>query len=169
MSGEGRVRGATPVYDRVPDEWHAECAACEWVAQPWRSLAMAREDAEAHSCQVSTKGTQGAAVSAAGRAPSREVMCSHPSERHGFHHPEGLCPHVVRGQGGRLTAWPCPARPGAERARVVVLLIPDEDYAWEVFDAASDQPGVRALMVNADHQGSVASLVAEPAPAREQS
>lgn len=47
-------------------------------------------------------------------------------------------------------------------ARVVVLLISDEDFAWEVFETASEQEGVdRALMVNPDHPQSVASLVAE--------
>lgn len=46
-------------------------------------------------------------------------------------------------------------------ARVVILLISDEDYAWEVFNSSSDNPKVdRALMVNPDHPQSVATLLA---------
>ena len=38
--------------------------------------------------------------------------------------------------------------------RVVLLLIPDDSFAWGVLQAASNQDEVtRAIMVNADHPG----------------
>jgi hypothetical protein len=38
--------------------------------------------------------------------------------------------------------------------RVVLLHIPDEDFAWTILDVASEQEDVaRAVMVNADHAG----------------
>lgn len=47
-------------------------------------------------------------------------------------------------------------------SRVIVLLIDDEDYAWEVLDAASEQEEVtQAMMVNPDNTHSVADLVKE--------
>ena len=49
------------------------------------------------------------------------------------------------------------------RGRAIVLLIEDEDFAWEVLNAASEQLEVaRAVMVNPDHPHSVASVVSEP-------
>lgn len=47
-------------------------------------------------------------------------------------------------------------------SRVVVLLIEDEDYAWEVLEAAGDQEWVsRSMMVNPDNTHSIADLVKE--------
>lgn len=50
-------------------------------------------------------------------------------------------------------------------SRVVILLIEDEDYAWDVFEAASENADgrsiVRAAMVNPDHPQSIADIVRE--------